>query len=83
MMQTLYVFYQNTLVGKLVKSASRQMQFTYDKAWLNSENTFALSISLPLVNEVFDKAETFFSNVLPEGEVRGVLCKNLGLSEKK
>jgi len=71
------------MVGQLVKLAARQIQFTYDQAWLDSENAFALSISLPLVNQRFDHAETFFANVLPEGEVRGTLCKKLGLSEKK
>lgn len=81
-MQTLYVFYQKSLVGHLVKSAARQMQFTYDQAWLGSEKAFALSISLPLTADSFEHAETFFANILPEGEVRGALCKKLGLSEK-
>lgn len=81
-MQTLYVFYQKILVGQLIKSAARQMQFTYDQAWLNLPSAFALSISLPLISDSFEHAETFFANILPEGDVRSVLCKKLGLSEK-
>jgi serine/threonine-protein kinase HipA len=81
-MQTLYVFYQDLLVGQLVKSAARQMRFIYDQAWLESSNAFALSISLPLISDSFEHAETFFANILPEGEVRGALCKKLGLSQK-
>lgn len=82
MMQTLYVFYQTSLVGKLVKTAARRMQFTYHQAWLDSEEAFALSISLPLVNQPFEHAETFFANILPEGEVRSALSQKLGLSAK-
>lgn len=81
-MQTLYVFYKSSLVGQLVKTAARHMQFTYDQAWLDSEEAFALSISLPLVNQPFEHAETFFANVLPEGDVRSALCRKLGLSAK-
>ncbi len=82
MMQTLYVFYQRQLVGELVKLTANQLQFTYSPSWLQAENTFALSISLPLQVEPFNHAESFFANVLPEGEVRSALCKKLGLSEK-
>ncbi|WP_051678521.1 type II toxin-antitoxin system HipA family toxin [Thiomicrospira pelophila] len=81
-MQTLYVFYKSALVGQLVKTAARHMQFTYDQAWLDSEEAFALSISLPLGNQPFEHAETFFANVLPEGDVRSALCRKLGLSAK-
>jgi len=81
-MQTLYVFYQQKRVGQLIKTSAKQMQFAYDQAWLNDPEAFALSISLPLNNDIFEHAETFFSNVLPEGDVRIALCKKLGLSEK-
>ncbi|SFR60262.1 type II toxin-antitoxin system HipA family toxin [Thiomicrospira sp. ALE5] len=81
-MQQLYVFYQQSRVGELVKLNARQMRFQYDQAWLASPEAFALSISLPLRSEPFEQAETFFANVLPEGDVRAALCKKLGLSEK-
>lgn len=81
-MNSLYVFYQKILVGQITKTHAKQMSFEYDQAWLNHPQAFALSISLPLTSETFDHSETFFANVLPEGEVRGALCKNLGLSEK-
>jgi len=81
-MQILYVFYQQKRVGQLIKTSARQMQFAYDQAWLNDPEAFALSISLPLNHDTFDHAETFFANVLPEGDVRTALCKKLGLSEK-
>lgn len=81
-MQTLSVFYQNKRVGELLKLSAKQIQFKYDQAWLDDPGAFALSISLPLLPETFEHAETFFANVLPEGEVRSALCKKLGLSEK-
>jgi len=81
-MQQLYVFYQQSRVGELVKLNARQMRFQYHQAWLDNPSAFALSISLPLRSEPFEHAETFFANVLPEGDVRAALCKKLGLSEK-
>lgn len=81
-MQQLYVFYQQSRVGELVKLNARQMRFQYHQAWLDNPNAFALSISLPLRSEPFEHAETFFANILPEGDVRAALCKKLGLSEK-
>lgn len=81
-MQILYVFYQQKRIGELVKLSARKMQFAYSQTWLDDGDAFALSISLPLTTEPFDHAETFFANVLPEGDVRSALCKKLGLSEK-
>lgn len=81
-MQILYVFYQQKRIGELVKLSARKMQFAYSQTWLDYDDAFALSISLPLTTEPFDHAETFFANVLPEGDVRSALCKKLGLSEK-
>ncbi|MBF6058069.1 type II toxin-antitoxin system HipA family toxin [Thiomicrorhabdus heinhorstiae] len=81
-MQKLYVFYQNQLVGELLKLSAKQLQFSYASEWLSAKNAFALSISLPLSVEPFEHAETFFANMLPEGEVRDALCRKLGLSIK-
>ncbi len=81
-MQSLYVFYQQKYVGELKKLGARQLQFQYHPAWLADQNAFALSISLPLRPQPFENAQAFFSNLLPEGEVRSLLCKKLGLSDK-
>lgn len=43
-----------------------------------------LSLQLPFQSDVFDEelARSFFTNLLPESELRGVIARKSGLSEK-
>ncbi len=69
-------------VGQLVADASEVFRFTYDRAWTDADDSFPLSVSLPLtsVEYVGGPAHWFFSNLLPEGEARQAVCERLGLS---
>ena len=80
-MKKLFAFYQQKLVGVLVKG-NNGISFTYSKSWLKDAGNFALSVNLPLQEMPFEHAESFFANMLPEGETRFLLCKSLGVSEK-
>ena len=44
----LTVFLNNKLVGRLEKSAARDLTFTYDATWLNMPGARPVSLSLPL-----------------------------------
>lgn len=81
-MNELFVFHEDRLVGLLNEDAERQFVFTYDEGWL-SEEGFAISLSLPLQAEPFmgGPSQRFFSNLLPEGMVRQLLTRRLGISE--
>lgn len=80
----LYVFYGEQLVGKLSIKTNHLYQFSYDQQWLSSNNTFALSCSLPLSDQPLDHdvSYAFFSNLIPEGGLRDKLAMQLGISEK-
>ncbi len=82
--EMLSVFLNSVLVGQLWLDEERRFVFQYNGAWLSDPDAIPLSLSLPLQAEVFDdnKARAFFSNLLPEAELRSNIAKRLGLSKK-
>jgi len=56
--------------------------FAYDGAYLARGDAFPLSLSLPLREERFSGAESlpYFEGLLPEGEVRASIARQLGIS---
>jgi len=82
--KTLFVFYDEIRVGTLSIEANHQYQFSYDMHWLNSDSAFALSCSMPLSESPLphDVSYAFFSNLIPEGDLRDKLAMQLGISEK-
>jgi serine/threonine-protein kinase HipA len=81
-MKSLEVKYNGHIVGSLFQDESGRMSFQYDGQWLTEG--FAISISLPLQNEVFteEKCRPFFEGLLPEGIIRDEIARNLGVSAK-
>ena len=57
--------------------------FTYDADYLASEHPLQLSLSLPLQQARFTGAESlpYFEGLLPEGDVRASIARQLGISE--
>jgi serine/threonine-protein kinase HipA len=83
MSTTLNVYLKTEKVGSLVLDKSRRFVFTYDKNWLQQATAIPLSTALPLQEESYedDRARPFFSNLLPESELRQIIARKLGLSE--
>ena len=79
----LNVYLKSEKIGKLQLDDSRRFIFTYDKDWLQLETAVPLSLMLPLQQEPYqdDHARPFFSNLLPESELRRIIARKLGLSE--
>lgn len=84
MTKTLQVYFHETVIGQLVQDDDGEINFTYDKAWLNDPNAVAISCSLPLRQETFRRKEcrAFFEGILPEDNQRKLIAKNLGISDK-
>lgn len=81
MSERLLVHYQQKTIGELTLGDSSMMQFQYNTDWINSENAFPISISLPLDGSFSTSASHhFFANLLPEGNVRQQICRSLGIS---
>jgi len=82
--ESLNVFFEQTLVGIIRLDDKRSFSFQYSKNWLEASDTFQLSVSLPMQEAIFpdDKAKPFFTNLLPESAVRELIARQLGISEK-
>jgi serine/threonine-protein kinase HipA len=75
------VLFEDNIVGSIVQSSPGAMRFTYGPEWLDRDNVFAISNSLPLQEQPFDASgHRFFANLLPEGTVRDAIAVRLGLS---
>src|SRR5437762_9154446 len=84
MARTLDVYLHNDLVGQLIQDDGGQMVFKYVEDWVNRPDATPLSQSLPLRKERFTRRECrgFFAGILPEGDKREIIAKNLGISAK-
>lgn len=74
-MKFLYVFYENQRVGIFSRDENLVSSFTYESQWQLGENSFPLSLAMPLSQQVFNNKITlsFFENLIPEGDVRDAL----------
>jgi len=66
----LNVYLNGRLVGRLQRETSGAIDFQYDESWLNWEQTFPVSLSLPLREDryVGDPVIAVFDNLLPDNE---------------
>lgn len=81
----LVVYSRGAKVGVLDMADSEPFYgFTYDEAYLHSNTPLPLSLSLPLREERFDGAHAlpYFEGLLPEGDVRAAVARQLGISER-
>lgn len=77
----LRVLLNNRLVGRLLKKPSGAISFQYDESWLSWDNTFPISMSLPLREDAFkgDRVVAVFENLLPDSEeLRRRLAEKVG-----
>ena len=79
-LDSLYVWINHRLVGRLWQNVAGLIGFQYDEGWLSSGG-FVLSKSLPMQVSKFEPesklAHLFFANLLPEGLARDRLVRDL------
>lgn len=86
-MKTLDVYLDERLVGTLSKSAGG-LSFSYGEGYLGSHAPLPLSRHLPIeagrAPQSFEDqaSRAFFENLLPEGDVRSQVARNLGVSRE-
>ncbi len=80
---TLNVWNEGRLVGRLWRQRVGLMGFAYDSTWVD-EGGFPISRMLPLTLEPFSPedsvAHLFFANLLPEGAVREQVVRDLKIA---
>lgn len=81
MRRFLHVFWERRLVGELSQEEGR-LGFSYDLEYRSLPGALPLSRQLPLSDGGFDDraARAFFANLLPEGEIRRQVARQLGVS---
>jgi len=70
-------------VGRLWLDEKRRFVFQYDAEWIHQKGAVPLSLHLPLKEEIYpdDLSRPFFSNLLPEAEVKRVIARHLRISD--
>jgi len=83
-MKKLQVFLNDRPVGILRSDKKRRFVFQYHREYLGTPDAHPLSLSLPLRESPFeeDLARPFFSNLLPEGDIRSAIAKFVRVSGK-
>ncbi len=83
-MRQLDVYMNDIRAGVLIElHPGRGYSFTYTNDYANSSNP-PISVSMPKRAESYDARNLFplFSNMLPEGANRRVICRNLRIDER-
>lgn len=82
-MRTLEVYYNDTKAGTLTEiNPGAGYTFKYEPEYLSSDLP-PISATLPKQEDTFesDTLFPFFSNMIPEGANRGVICRMLRIDE--
>lgn len=77
----LSVLINNRLAGRLSKQANGAISFQYDESWLEWENSFAISLSLPMRETAYsgEPVVAVFDNLLPDSpNVRKRVAERMG-----
>src|SRR5262245_45658270 len=82
-MRRLNVYFGRELVGVVDTDDAGRFSFAYQPSWLEDRQRFPISQSLPLIAnaQTGEAAHAFFANLLPEGRVRTLVARRLGISE--
>jgi len=69
-------------VGRLWMDEKRRFVFQYDAEWVGRKDAVPLSLHLPLRAEIYpdDLSRPFFSNLLPEAEIKRIIARQLQIS---
>ncbi len=87
----LNVWLHDELIGTLFRAAGDKHFFLWDKEYVNNDGRNTLSLSFKdaegklfnNIKPIQNRLPPFFSNLLPEGELRNYLAKQLGISTKR
>lgn len=79
----LVVYLQEQNIGRLWLNENRRFVFQYNAEWIGQPDAVPLSLSLPLRAEPYpdDLARPFFSNLLPEADIKRAIAQHLRISQ--
>lgn len=77
----LNVFINGRHVGQLIKASNGATSFQYDDSWLDWDNSFAISLSLPMRKTAYNGKPVIdvFDNLLPDNQaIRNRVAERMG-----
>ena len=77
------VYLREQKVGRLWLDEKRRFVFQYDAEWIRQKGAVPLSLHLPFRAEIYpdELSRPFFSNLLPEADIKRVIAQRLQISE--
>lgn len=81
--RTAYVYVRDTFAG-ILKETDSGYSFVYDGEYLESENSTAVSLTLPLQAEAYTSKTlfAFFDGLIPEGWLLDIVSQNWKIDRK-
>ncbi len=78
-MQKGNVYRNDVLAGEIAKDENGVYSFRYNSEYLNMDDAMSISVNFPLQSEVFtsDRLFSFFFNMLTEGDMKEIQCRDL------
>ena len=81
--RTAYVYVRDTFAG-ILKETDSGYSFIYDHEYLSSENSTAISLTLPMQKEEYTSKTlfSFFDGLIPEGWLLDIVSNNWKIDRK-
>lgn len=78
-----YVYVRNIFAG-ILEETDAGYSFAYDAAYLKRENASAVSLTLPLTEQMYTSKTLFpfFDGLIPEGWLLGIVSRNWKIDPK-
>jgi serine/threonine-protein kinase HipA len=73
------VYRNDVLVGEISRDENGEYHFKYSAEYLKKDDAMSISVNLPLQSDVFvsDRLFSFFFNMLAEGNIKEIQCRDL------
>ena len=81
--RTAYVYVRNTFAGELAET-DEGYSFIYDREYLEDDHASAVSLTLPMQEEMYTSKTlfSFFDGLIPEGWLLDIVSRNWKIDQK-
>jgi len=78
-MQKGNVYRNDVLAGEITRDENGVYSFMYNSEYLNRDDALSISVNFPLQSEMFvsKRLFSFFFNMLAEGNIKEIQCRDL------
>jgi len=75
--------YRNDIEIGVISKENNIYKFKYNRKYIDDPRSVSISVNLPLEEENFESAElfSFFANMLAEGNIKDIQCRDLRIDK--